>query len=82
VRVDVAPVGLDIWVVYRHPKDLPESAFVVRRQIALEGNRIWRDPTGYGFEELDRARQWLLEKGLTRLDRHPTDDPVIVETWL
>lgn len=80
--VSSVPVGVDIWVVYRHPKDMPDMPVVVRRQIALEGNRLWVDPTAYGFDELEKARHWLHERGLTRLDRHPTDEPHIVETWL
>jgi hypothetical protein len=75
------PIGVDIWVVYQHPKDLPELPVVVRRQIAL-ATGIWVDPTAYGFDELEKARQWLHGRGLTRLDRHPTDDPVIVESWI
>ena len=80
--VSPQPIGVDIWVIYRHPKDLPDHPVVVRRQIALEGRRIWVDPTAYGFDELVQARQWLAARGLTRLARHPADDPVIVETWL
>jgi predicted CoA-binding protein len=80
--VSSVPIGVDIWVVYSRPKDLPHVPVVVRRQIALEGNRIWVDPTAYGFEELEKARMWLAQRGLTRLNRHDTDQPHIIETWL
>lgn len=76
------PVGLDVWVVTQRPKDMPQYPFVVRRQIALDNNRIVIDPMAYAFYELEDARRWLTNKGLTRLDRDPSDDPVIVESWL
>lgn len=79
---DPLPVGLDIWVVYHHTRDLPHIPVVVRRQIAVENNRVVIDPMAYGFYELGSARQWLADKGLTRLNRDPTDDPVIIESWL
>ena len=64
-----------IWVIYRRPRDFP-AHYVAR---------CWDTdkPTETYLigKELDDVRS-MLPDGLTRLDRHPTDDPCIVETWL
>lgn len=72
---------LDIWVIYEHPTDQPDF-YVVRRQWATEDGEVHKDRRAYGFRDLERARLFLAEKGLTCLPRFPEDDPVIVETWL
>jgi len=70
------PETLNIWTVYERPKDLG-VAFAARR---FEMDK----PTGEVIvaDSLDLIRKALAEKGLVQLGRHPTDDPVIVETWL
>ena len=79
----VLPVtgDLAIWVVFDHPRDQPDF-YVVRRQWAGRNGEIRHDATAYGFVDLEKARAWLAEQGLTRLERAPEDDPVILETWL
>jgi hypothetical protein len=72
---------LTIWTIYCRPSDLPDFAFVARPHV-VEGGcapyALQQFETGATLGEV-RAK---LPAGLTRLDRHPDDDPVIVETWL
>ena len=75
------PGSLTLYVVYDHPRDMPDY-FVVRAQWPGTDGAIVRDPKAYGFVELENARRWLAQQGLTCLARHPDDDPVIIETWL
>jgi hypothetical protein len=67
---------IPIWVVYDHPADWP-GCFVAR---------CWRgeEPTDAVMvaPDLDTLRGWLADFGLVKLDRHASDDPKIVETWL
>jgi hypothetical protein len=72
---------LDVWVVYDHPRDQPDFYMVRQQRVTRDGN-ILHDQRSYGFRELEKARAWLMQQGLTCLARHPDDDPVIIETWL
>jgi hypothetical protein len=70
------------WVIYDHPADFPEH-FVVRHWTVTAGRaqvgpEVWLRP------DLAEARDLVdqLSPGAVRLPREPTDDPVIVETWL
>jgi hypothetical protein len=74
-------VVLPIWVVYDHPRDYPHH-YVVRLQWACANGTIRAEPYGYLFVTLADARVWLEHQGLTRLQRFPDDDPVIMETWI
>lgn len=66
---------LEIWTVYDSPVDLPDR-FVARKFVLDK-------PTGEILQDrtLDGLRN-KLPPGLTRLERSPNDDPVIVECWL
>lgn len=64
-----------LWVVYENPKDYPGS-FVARPGVT--GGMACAVLLADTLDEL-RAD---LPPGLTRLERDPTDDPVIVEVWL
>ena len=75
------PALLDIWVIYDHPRDQPEF-YIVRRQRATNTGSILHDVRSYGFRELEHARAWLRQQGLTPLARMDEDDPVIIETWI
>jgi len=67
---------LNIYVVYKRPRDFPGIEFLVRR---WEVN-IPKDVL-YAGDSLDEARA-LIPRGSVRLERSPTDDPCILETWL
>ena len=78
----VLPVPHDalvIWVITENPKDYP-GEFVARPTVVAKGQQY------VGFTII-RAKTLAevrakLPPGLICLTRHPTDDPVIVETWM
>jgi hypothetical protein len=65
-----------IWVIYDHPRDYPRE-FVARKWVGDEatGEIICAQSVG-------ALRDKLRVKGLSRLERHHSDDPIIVESWL
>ena len=67
---------LPIWVVYERPSDFP-NCYVARLWIG-------ETPTDelIAATDVDDIRNALAERGLVKLDRHPQDDPRILETWL
>lgn len=67
--------ALPIWVVYDNPVDLP-GRFVARRW--LNDTPTAEIIQGTTLDEL-RSR---LPRGLYRLERAPTDDAKIVESWV
>lgn len=72
--------GLAVLVIYHNPTDYP-GRYVVRRQVATAiGIVADGDPLGV-VDTLDAARA-LVPEGMYRLDRHPTDEPQIVESWM
>jgi hypothetical protein len=74
--------SLSIYTIFDHPKDFPDC-FVCRRfeSYGVPVPRvIAREVVGTG-KTLEQVRK-CLPPGLTMLDRHPSDDPNIVETWL
>jgi hypothetical protein len=68
-----------VWVIYRQPRDFPEH-FVVAETIRSRSGDYPR-PVGCLCETLDEAREQI-PPGLTRMNRHDLDDPVIVEVWV
>lgn len=71
---------LDIWVVFgTGTRDFP-GVFVCRKNEVRAGVvRVTAEHfTAPTLQELRKQ----LPPGLYRLDRHPTDDPNIIETWL
>lgn len=66
---------LTIWTVYDHPADYPQG-YVAR---CFEMDR----PTDAVLTgDLGEMRRAFVHCGLVMMMRHPTDDPVIMETWL
>jgi len=69
-----------MWTVYDHPRDFPKS-FVARKfSVTAAGAAATSDVII--SPDLTALRELMAVKGLTCLTRHPSDDPVIVETWL
>jgi len=71
---------LIMWVVYDHPHDVPD-AWVARCWLVRAGEVR---PTVQTFEDidLDQLRLRFRQAGYTRIKRHESDDPKIVEVWL
>jgi hypothetical protein len=72
-----------IHVIYFNPKDYP-GKYVVRRQSPNEDGTILIDKKCTVTSTLGLARVALHSAcpGLFRIDRHPEDAAVIVESWI
>lgn len=70
---------LEMFVICFNPIDHP-NCFTVRRHLISTG-RLVPDKLLGAPSTLEAARA-LLPPGLTRLDRAPNDDPVIMESYL
>lgn len=67
--------SLSLWTIYDHPDDFPHT-HVARR---FENDQPTDDVLVGHVEVL---RHYFEDQGLTCLVRDPSDDPVIVETWV
>lgn len=66
------------YVIYERPKDFPNN-YVVRRYTFFPG----RVEIGEYLlaDSLEQARSFI-PLGFVPIGRDPTDDPVIIETWI
>lgn len=76
---------LTFWVIYFGAKNHPPGKWVLRAQDAgvsevVSPDRIRRHETFFECDSLEEARA-KVPPGLYRMPRHPSDDPVIVESW-
>lgn len=65
-----------VWTIYQNPSDYP-GKWVLRAHDHPGGARA----ECYVCDTLNEARSFV-PRGLTRLSRHLSDDPVIRETWI
>ncbi len=73
--------GMPMYVIYDRPRDCP-NYFVVRPHlIQKEGKPPIPSRNGHLFDDLASARQFI-PFGMIRINRDPSDDPVIVESWI
>ena len=77
MRTEIS-MELIIWTVYDHPLDQPNHWVVRRWRIEL-GSKV--PLNSKKFDSLVEARDWI-PAGLVRMPRMPSDDPVIVESWM
>lgn len=75
--------ALSIYVVYDQPKDFPTKVVVRRQRVGPGGLKIDPDPFIIA-DSVERAREllYLFVPGLACMQRHPQDEPAIVETWV
>jgi hypothetical protein len=71
--------GLELWVIYDHPRDYPH--YWVARRHTLYRDEVVIDVAVFKAQSLGALRQ-LLPGGLTRLPRDILDDRAIAEVWL
>lgn len=71
---------LRLWVLYDHPSD-DRDAYVARLW-EMQGGALAATHSTFRDHDLERLRALMRARGLFRLPRHPSDDPVIIETWL
>lgn len=73
--------GMPMYVIYDHPRDYP-GHFVVRPHlIQKEGKPSAPSRNGYLFDNLYSARKFI-PRGMVRIRRSPSDDRVIVESYI
>lgn len=71
---------LPMYVLYDHPKDYPDY-YVVRRWKSREG--LEPDPQPFLWrKDLEQVHKNMARMGLVFIPRDPTDDPVIMGTYL
>lgn len=71
---------MESWTIYARPADFPDVPFVVRNWIITPGAMVPGGAVAF-CDSLEQARH-VIPEGLTRFERNPDDDPVIVESWL
>jgi hypothetical protein len=70
--------NLNVWTVYDHPKDFPET-YVARRFLTLP-SPVATDDVVQG--DLPAIRDAFHRCGLVCLSRNDGDEPQIVESWI
>jgi hypothetical protein len=78
VALAVKPPQLEMWTVYRYPKDFPHD-YVLRRWVIEAGQAV---PQEAHIEPTLEALRAHVPRHCSRLQPSPGDDPVIVETWI
>lgn len=85
---------LTVWVIYRNPRDYPGKYVVRAEDVVADQREPVSRPQCAVCASLAEARaavpqyQTHQHDGVTyaselvRMDRHPSDDPTIVETWI
>lgn len=68
-----------IWVIYDHPTDYPDSAFVVREHHVNNGKGKCTEHIGTA-DTLEHIRRQV-PRGKMRVPRREDDPPQIVEWW-
>jgi hypothetical protein len=79
-QLQIPDGALAIWTLYDHPHDYPHG-YVLRPQFAMAGGEIEISQIAWYARDPDELRA-ILPPGLVRMDRHPDDDPSIIEVWL
>lgn len=72
---------LNVWTVYDHPKDFPDS-FVARRFETGKGHAEPVATHDVVQGDLPAIRDALSRCGLVCLTRNDGDEPQIVESWI
>lgn len=77
-----------VWAIFDSPRDLP-GHIVVRAFAPQRDGTVLPAREAQAWEigsdkegALESARRYCAARAPTRLERHPGDDPNIVETWL
>ena len=73
---------LTLWVVYDHPRDLPEWYVVRGQEVGSDGSVTPHAEPEMLVTDLDTIRNEMRRRGLSRLPPNAADDPKIVEVWL
>lgn len=74
------PRPIEHFVIYEKPKDFPDK-FVVRRFV-IAGPEPAPDKEPWAVVDTLEAARKKVPWGQYRIERDPSDDPVIVESWI
>ena len=70
--------ALEMWVITENPSDYPGK--YVALLCLITAGAVHHTETCHVADSLQAVRG-MIPQGLIRFERHPTDPPVIVETW-
>lgn len=71
--------ALVIWTIYDHPSDYP-GEYVLRSWKVADSGLYGGSVTAH-HADLNEVRR-VVPPGRQRIERDPTDDPVILESWV
>ncbi len=71
---------LSMWVVYDHPTDFPDN--IIARRWVIVGPLFYATEETIKTDDIETMRNDMIMRGLTVLQRSPTDDPKIMEMWI
>lgn len=69
------------YTLFDHPSDYPEW-YVLRSHAVYPGGKIVAENPALLFRDVEKAREWCMQRGLYRMARKPEDPPAILEVWL
>ena len=72
------PLSMIYYIIYKHPSDYPN--YYVVRQYGVKDSRTYSLASSL-WNTLEQARKSIPVDAI-RIERDPTDDPVIVESWI
>ena len=68
------------WTIYKKPRDYPKG-YVLRASFVMPRGEVWSDVVAWYAADAAPLRA-MVPPGLARFMPGPTDDAVILETWL
>jgi len=79
-RVAPADSVMTTWTIYKKPRDYPKG-YVLRASFVMPRGEVWSDVVAWYAADAAPLRA-MVPPGLARFMPGPTDDAVILETWL
>jgi len=79
-RVPPADAFMTHWTIYDHPKDAPRG-YVLRATFIMKHGGTQPDPMAWYADDVEALRA-IVPPGLIKMLPGPTDDAVILETWI
>lgn len=71
--------ALIIWTIYDHPSDYPDEYALRSWKVADSG--LYGGSVAAHHADLEEVRS-CIPPGFQRIERDPSDDPVILESWV
>lgn len=80
-RTPAEPTGqLSVWTLYDSPRDAPGMYVLRRHEVGAHGLRPTTD--AFSSADIEELREIARRMGLHCIERHASDEPQIVESWL